>query len=352
MMRVLAPLGQIRQTSRSASSSIELTTAGARYAFDVRWAGEGFPEDVRRALATLPDTAQGSTQPITVVAARRLSVGARKLLRGRHINWVDESGAAWIVAPPGLLVDRAGQPPAPSHPSPSPGWSAGSASLGEVVLASATREATGGLNLSTTRLHALPTASVLARRAGVSVSSVNTTLRTWAEQGWIEKRGGQRGPTSTRLLVAPEGLLNSWAAWAASTPVSELAIDADFTDAITWVKTHLATVMPRKGTWCLGGLVASALVAPRQAAVSRVLCHVEVSVFDLLCDSLGRSGAGPTAAGGEHLLLRSAHRSTVNLADPQPVPLASPPRIYADLIAEFGADSEAATDFRELAFGF
>ena len=288
-----------------------------------------------------------------MVAARRLSAGARRLLRERRINWVDESGAAWIVAAPGLVVDRAGQSPEPPRPSTSWGWSAGSASLAEVLLTAATREARArATGRPTTGLHALPTASLLADRAGVSVSMVNTTLRTWTGQGWIEKRGGQRGPTSTRLLVAPGELLSAWAAWTASTPAPKLAIDADVTDAITWVQTELPKVMPRKGAWCLGGAAASALVAPRQAAVSRVLCHVEESVFDLLCDSLGRSAAAPTAAGGERLLLRSARRSTVALADPGPVSLASAPRIYADLLAEPGNANGAAQQFREATLGF
>ena len=56
----------------------------------VAWADDGWLPDVRRVLDTMGDRPQ-------IVAARRLSPGARAALTQAGIGWVDETGAAEIA---------------------------------------------------------------------------------------------------------------------------------------------------------------------------------------------------------------------------------------------------------------
>jgi hypothetical protein len=78
------------------------TRDGRKVEIEVKWAGEGWPQDVRRVAATV-----GEQWPENaVLLARSLSPGAIEWLRERGANWADEAGQARIVGPGGLVVIR------------------------------------------------------------------------------------------------------------------------------------------------------------------------------------------------------------------------------------------------------
>jgi len=259
--QVLAPLGAVTLRAGADGPDIVLETAGGRYAFDVRWAGEGFPEDVRAFLPGRGRRTRRRRSPpvgrVLVVAARRMSPGARRLLEQHGIGWADETGAARIVAPPGLLIHSA--PPAGSGPARSGEWtwSDAAAIVGEVILADVVR---GELDRDE-RGVMLPRAAEIAERAGVSPSLVNLTLRGWEREGWIDKPGPTRGPGSVRLLTDPGQVLSSWAAWMREHPPVEVGGHTLFRDAIIYARDELPALLPGEA-WCVSGLVASELQAP------------------------------------------------------------------------------------------
>jgi hypothetical protein len=78
------------------------TRDGRSIAVEVKWAGEGWPEDVRRGAAGVPERWPADV----VLLAHRLSPGAIEWLRDRGANWADEAGQARIPGPDGLIVIR------------------------------------------------------------------------------------------------------------------------------------------------------------------------------------------------------------------------------------------------------
>ena len=66
----------------------------------ILWARDGWPSEVRAAIAGIPDP----WPPHLIVLARSLSPGALDLLRKRGANWVDEAGNVRLRIPPGLIV--------------------------------------------------------------------------------------------------------------------------------------------------------------------------------------------------------------------------------------------------------
>src|SRR6185436_15256467 len=71
------------------------TRDGRSIGIDVKWAGEGWPQDVRRAATGVPDPWPSEV----VVLAHQLSPGAIEWLRERGANWADEAGQAHLLGP-------------------------------------------------------------------------------------------------------------------------------------------------------------------------------------------------------------------------------------------------------------
>ena len=84
-------------SSDSGADLVIRTRDGREIEIEVKWAGEGWPQDVRRVVATV-----GEQWPENVVLlARSLSPGAIEWLRERGANWADEAGQARIIGPAG-----------------------------------------------------------------------------------------------------------------------------------------------------------------------------------------------------------------------------------------------------------
>ena len=156
------------------------TRDGRGIEIEVKWAGEGWPQDVRRVAATV-----GEQWPENaVLLARNLSPGAIEWLRERGANWADEAGQARIIGPGGLIVIREPAPPA-SRPNvpPSFSWSKSAIAIAEAVLA-----------LDNRPLRVVE----LAEQSDWSDAQAAKVLTAFDNQGWTAKQGASRGPGAHR----------------------------------------------------------------------------------------------------------------------------------------------------------
>ena len=105
------------------------TRDGRTILIEVKWAGEGWPQDVRRAARDMPDP-----WPTNIVLlAHRLSPGAIEWLRDRGANWADETGQVRILGPEGLIVIREpAQLPREEHVSRPFSWSPSAITIAEL----------------------------------------------------------------------------------------------------------------------------------------------------------------------------------------------------------------------------
>ena len=118
--------------SDSGADLVVRTRDGREIEIEAKWAGEGWPQDVRRVAATV-----GERWPENaVLLARSLSPGAIEWLRERGANWADEAGQARIVGPGGLVVIREpAQPPDKRSAPRSFSWSKSAIAIAEAILA-------------------------------------------------------------------------------------------------------------------------------------------------------------------------------------------------------------------------
>jgi len=148
------------------------------------WVGEGWPARIREALAA----AQGQDEPL-ILAARRMSPGARELAEQAHAGWVDESGAAEIVLPD-ILISRSGRIEECGKRRPR-GWTRASLAVVEALLDGA------------------PAAvAAAAETTGLSIGTRTNVLGALTAEGLLESRAG-RGPRSGRRIADRSRLLEA-----------------------------------------------------------------------------------------------------------------------------------------------
>ena len=302
------------------------------------WAGEGFPDDVRRAL----DRFQARWPPgvaLPVVAARHLSVGGRRVAEEADAGWADEAGNSRILARPALAVVREGAPPVRRVPA---GWSPSAGAVAELRLTLRARREIS---------EELPPVSVISARVDWSVGQVAKVLAFFDREHWTEKHGGERGPTAVRTFADPAGLLSAWAAWHAREPVVQQGFGAYVRDHVAFVADELAPVL-RDGTWCVTAWVALEFLAPFTSSLPTVEVYVDEDAFTDTVEGLSSSGEFRAVEEGARLNVIRAPRHVVTLASRHPFPVASPVRVYGDLL-RLGARGEQAADrLRETVLGF
>lgn len=302
------------------------TRDGRSIGLDVKWAGEGWPQDVRGVASKVPDPWPANV----VLMARRLSPGALERLRERGANWADEAGQARIIGPDGLIVIREPAPLPPEDRGRVFKWSRSASAIAETVLA----EKDDPIR-----------ATELAPKSGWSVPQTANVLSAFDSQGWTAKRGAARGPGAHRQLVDADGMLASWAAALAGAPRQTRVAHRATRDVMALLRDALAPELDRTSGWAVTGWGALELVAP--FATTTPSLHIYVSDRDF---------AGPLSDAIENAGLREiddAGRVTFWAADSQTLkrvsrsdgdfPVVSPPRLFADLNA-FGARGGDAAD--------
>lgn len=295
------------------------TRDGTTIMIEVKWAGEGWPQDVLRAAADVPDPWPADV----LLLAHHLSPGAIEWLRERGANWADESGQARIHGPRGLIVIREPSAAPASDKLPRPfKWSPSAITVAEAILSS-----------NDQRLRA----TLLADRSGWSVAQVANVLTAFDKQGWTAKRGAARGPGGHRDLVGADAMLASWSEQlTAQLRPARMAHRAG-RDVMGLLSEDLAPALNLKTRWSLTGWAALELTAPFASTTPSLQIYVAERDFaGALSGAITEAGLREVDQGGRVTFWSTDARALAFATDREGVPVASPPRVYADLIG-FGA---------------
>jgi len=300
---------------------------GSTIAIDAKWAGEGWPQDVRNALGASRATSDANT----IIVARHLSPGSIELLRDHDANWADESGQARIIGPRGLLVIR--EPATVRKREPSAfTWSPSALSIAETLLANPERPVL---------------TEEMAELSGWSASRTASVLKGFDAQGWTVKCGPVRGPRAYRELSDAEGMLDAWSRWLIDAPREARYAHRSTRDPMDLLTKALRPALDEHVHWAVSGWAGLALAAPYATGVPSLHIYVPtedfVSRLSVAVEAAGLrevKDAGLVtfwAAERRVLRLASTHRGT---------PVVSPPRLYADLDGLGARGHDAAAHVR------
>jgi hypothetical protein len=293
----------------------------------VIWIGDGWPADVQSALDRL-GPAEPWPGPL-VLAARRMSPGAIRLLTESGANWADEAGNARIQSP-GTVVIRQGNEE--EEVAPSLSWSPSAIAVAEGLLS---RDWPDGIKTT-----------ALANLVQWSPGRVSNVLQRFDEEGWTVKYGPQRGSAALRELANSAGLLQAWAGAAAADRDQRLA-HRTMRNPLGFLEDELAAALDEEVRWALGGWAAAHLLAPIAGAVPSLQIYVHEDDFERPLDrAIAAAGLANVAEGGRVAFL-PAHPSVLSLAQSRDrLNVVSAPRVYADLLAVGGRGEDAAMHLR------
>jgi hypothetical protein len=311
--------------SDSGADLVVRTRDGRTVAIQVKWAGEGWPQDVRRAAATVDERWPENT----VLLARSLSPGAIEWLRERGANWADEAGQAHIVGPGGLVVIReVVRPPDMGDVPRSFSWSKSAIAVAESILAREDRP--------------LRVAD-LAEKSGWSNAQAAKVLKAFDDQGWTVKQGASRGPGAQRTLVDADRLLAAWSAAVVDSPRATRIAHRATKDPMALLRTDLAPVLERTVGWAISGWVGLELIAPFATTTPSLHIHIADTDFAApLGDAIEEAGLREVDEGGR-VTFWAADARVFNFSQRvEDVPIVSAPRLFADLSSFGGRGGDAA----------
>ena len=299
---------------------------GSSIAIEAKSAGEGWPDDVRRAAAGVSDPWPTGL----VLVARHLSPGAIEWLRERDANWADESGQARILGPGGLLVIR--EPAAPRSPTVARrgfAWSPSARSIAEVILA---------------RPDEPLRAARLADTSDWSTARVATVMQAFDAQGWTAKRGPARGSGAYRELVDPDAMLAAWSGSVAEETRDVRIAHRATDDVMSLLRGQLKKALDARLGWALSGWAGLEVAAPFATTIPSAHVYIADEAFDgPLRAAIADAGLREVDEGGRVTFWRGDHRILALAQQRGGVPVVSAPRLYADLSA-FGARGQDAAD--------
>lgn len=318
--------GAIVEAAPSDSADLVVRTRdGREIKIEVKWAGEGWPQDVRRVATTV-----GERWPENaVVLARSLSPGAIEWLRERGANWADEAGQARIVGPDGLVVIREpAQPPDKQSTPRSFSWSRSAVAIAEVILAHEDR----------------PLRVVeLAKESDWSDAQAAKVLKAFDGQGWTAKQGASRGPGAQRSLVDADGLLAAWSAAVADSPRATRIAHRATKDLMALLRDDLVPAMERTSGWAVSGWAGLELAAPFATTTPNLHIYVADTAFAApLSDAIEEAGLREVDEGGRVTFWAADARIFAFSQRIEDVPIVSAPRLFADLSSFGGRGGDAA----------
>jgi len=292
--------------------------------FVVGWAGEGWPSDVQHVRHLVPD--------VDVVAAAKLSRGARRWLSDESVSWIDETGNADISLPSGLVVVREGRK-VPSSPDRSTRWTRSMLAVAEAALSDTP-----------------PTVEAIEEITALSRSAVTVALERLERIGLLERPIAQRGPRSGRCIVDRNQFLDAYADAANELRSKQRSVLVHrlWSDPLVALRAEIAPALNNeKRRWAITGGAASALLAPYLTEFMTIEMYVDA-------ESLADEQHLATLLGGR--IVERGHRIDVrelptavcaNGPVIDDIHIALPVRVYADLNAGEGRSSEAAEHLRE-----
>ncbi len=297
-------------------------TLGGRH-LDVRWIGDGSLGDVKAALGDhdrRPD----------IVVGRQLSRGAREAATEAGVGWVDEMGAAEIVAGQ-VIISRSGRPPATDERPK--GWSPAVLAVAEALLCN-------------TKATVSATQSV----TGLSARSCTNALRFLTDQGLLEA-AARRGRGSARHVSDERRLLDAYAAAAMPEPVS-LTVGTTWRDAVTGF-VEVGPSWDSAGVrWAATGLAAASTLAPLITTITSTEVYLGVTTIIGLESAAADAGLRPID-GGRLLTLRPFPTVAVDrmASEVAGLRVASWPRVFVDLRKAGVRGEQAAEHLREMMHG-
>lgn len=156
----------------------------------VRWLKVAWPQQVEEALHDKP-------RP-DVIAAPRMSPGARAVAKKAGVGWVDESGAADIVIRDAsgttIIIETKGKPPVPLDSRI--GWKPATLAVCEAILSG----------------QATPTVNSVIEATGISMGSVVAALKFLEQDGGHLVSSAARGPSAARRVTDRDEFLDAYAA--------------------------------------------------------------------------------------------------------------------------------------------
>ncbi len=311
--------------SDSGADLVVRTRDGREIEIEVKWAGEGWPQDVRRVAASV-----GERWPENaVLLARSLSPGAIEWLRERGANWADEAGQARIVGPGGLVVIReVAQPPDRRSAPHSFSWSRSAIAIAEAILAHEDRPLR---------------VAELAKESDWSTAQAAKVLKAFDHEGWTAKQGPSRGPGAQRSLVDADGLLAAWSAAVADSPRATRIAHRATKDVMALLRNDLVPALERTPGWAVSGWAGLELAAP--FATTTPSLHIYIADTDFaasLSDAIEEAGLREVDEGGRVTFWATDARIFAFSRQVEDVPVVSAPRLFADLSSFSGRGGDAA----------
>lgn len=317
-LKAVVPSGSIVQAVGQRDRDILVSLAG--HTLRVRWLPVGWPRQVREALRSKP-------RP-DVIAAPRLSPGAREMARREQVGWVDESGAAEILAET-LLISRSGEPARPLDAKL--GWRPATLAVCEVLLTGCPA-----------------TVSAVVDCTGLSVGTVAGSLKFLGTDGFLGNHAS-RGPQSSRYVIDQDALLDAYAAAAERLrPPTSVRLGVNWRDPIEgaiglgrqWRDVNIR--------WAVTSALSAAVLAPVLTEVSPMEIYVTGATFSDMRQVA--SFAGLREMSGGRLLLRpfpTPANGTVTMQISQGLTSVLWPRAYADLRTTGVRGEDAAEHLRQ-----
>ncbi|WP_152926141.1 type IV toxin-antitoxin system AbiEi family antitoxin [Microbacterium sp. GCS4] len=322
--------------------AVDVALDSRRWTLQPIWAGEGLPADIRRVRN---DVMHGRTgiDGLPVIAARRMSPGARELLDESQLSWVDASGRAKIVIPGEVYLARFD--PVPGDAGRPFTWSGAAQAVAETLLTWRVRQRDDVPD-------SIGRVGVIAGAADVSVAHAARVLRHFDEQGYTAKTGAERGSTATRELRDPGRMLSDWAgqyALKGMAPAVEFHVPwRDHDQTLSMFTSSLSAV-----DWALTGAAAADRIAPYLTSIPTVDVVVPFGALAEVRRRLSSDEDVREVDRGGRVRVFTVDEYLLGLAqDQRGLRIASPVRVYGDLLRERGRSVDAAEYLREVAIGF
>jgi hypothetical protein len=314
---------------------VVVEAGGVDHGLELVWAGRGWPREVKEVLAEIP-----TPWPRHVVlVAPRFSSGSLELLRERNANWVDETGRARIESRDGLLVIRDVEPQVEEPRMLAFRWAPSSVDIAEFLLAGAEQ---------------VFSAVDVAGHSGWSHPQTTKVLRQFASRGWAKKVGPSRGRGSGWRLADPASLLDAWAAHVASAGSERVLAHRVMRDPMAFLREELAPALTGSMPWAISGWAGLEAAAPFVTAVP--VLHVYIPAEGMatgpLREVMRATGLREVEEGARIEFWAASELALALARETASLPVASAPRLYADLRALGGRGDEAAEHVREELLGF
>jgi hypothetical protein len=302
-----------------------------RHKLETIWSPRGWPSDVQRAIAEVPTPWPRNL----VVVSDALSPGALEGLSRQDANWADAVGNVRLLVPPGLSVVKEAVEESRVK-ARTLSWSASSVAIAERIL----REPAVKI-----------TVPELAEQSGWSAPQVSNVLQAFDEAGWTTRHGPPRGYGVWRDLINPGSLLDAWSAYMiAHRPACRLG-HRFLRDPMEFLRGQLRAIIHRDHGWAVTGWAGLELQAPFVSIVPSLQIYLSEDRFTEEADRVFHSADIRDVEDGANIeVWRADGKLLVDFVDD--VPVATPARLYADLLAIGGRGQEGAQHLRETRIEF